>query len=800
MSAVIATACAADTAVLRRAIGLAARVLGAATAAVLERETGGGWRLVEGLGDAETLRTLLQAAPAVPEAGVLTVADLAADPQWAASATACGGGSPRFLALAPLEAGKAILAVADAAPRPVDAIDEPALALCDIAALVRQGRGAAVASAASLTSEKLHKAVLDAAVDAIVTIDGRGVIRSVNPAALTMFGYDRDDLLGRKVDALMPPADAGRHDDYMRNYAETGRAKIIGSGRQLMARRRDGSEFPVELTLSEVNLPGERLYTGILRDVSRRAEAERRLRVSEERLQRSQVFANIGSWEWNIVSGDLYWSDRIGPLFGYPPGELETSYDNFVTAIHPDDRDAVLRAVDACVTGGADYDVEHRVVWPDGTVRWLQEKGDVVRDEDGRALRMLGVVQDITRIKEAEAGHRRARQDADAANSAKSEFLSSMSHELRTPLNAILGFAQLLEGDTKPALSERQLDHVRHIRKGGTHLLNLINEVLDLARIEAGKMTLSLESFVPDGVLDECLSIAATLAEGRRLRVIDGRSGDLPAVTADYTRLKQVLLNLLSNAVKYNREGGMVTVSAMPVDSVLRIAVSDTGYGIPGDRLGEIFEPFNRLGAEATEVEGTGIGLTLTRTLIEGMGGAIGVTSTPAIGSTFWVDIPMSAEQPPPTPAPLAEVRPAESRLVEPQRLAPGDGRTHLVLYVEDNPANLRLMEEICADLTDIALISAHNAELGLDLAREQQPALILMDINLPGMDGLQAMARLRADPRTQHIPVIALSANAMQAAVRRAREAGFAAYLTKPVVIEDLRAAIWKVLEGCPA
>ncbi|MFA7431929.1 MAG: PAS domain S-box protein, partial [Rhodospirillaceae bacterium] len=640
-------------------------------------------------------------------------------------------------------------------------------------------------------SERLHKAMLDTAVDAIVTIDARGIIQRVNPATTRMFGYAAGELNGANVSVLMPESDSRRHDGYLRSYGETGRAKIIGSSRELMARRRDGSMFPIELTLSQIDLPGQRMFTGILRDVSRRAEAERRLRVSENRLQRSQAYANIGTWEWNIETGELYWSDRIPALFGYGPGELETSYENFLAAVHPDDRDAVVTAVEACIAGKAPYDMEHRIVWPNGTVRWLLERGDVERDSDGRPNRMLGVVQDITRMKDADFDLRAAQREAQKANRAKSEFLSSMSHELRTPLNAILGFAQLLDTDRNPPLSDRQLDRVRHIRKGGNHLLTLINEVLDLARIEAGKLTMSLEDFIPDILLDESLSMAATIAAGRGILVVDGRSATLPAVKADYTRLKQVLINLLSNAVKYNRDGGTVTVTTVALDGALRVVVADTGHGIPSGRLPELFEPFNRLGAEATDVEGTGIGLTLTRTLIEGMGGSIGVSSTPGVGSTFWVDIPMAAHQPEPQQAPEDVAPPAL-----PVPVGVGE-QSHLVLYVEDNPANLRLMEDICIDLPDISLISAHNAELGLDIARHHQPALILMDINLPGMDGLQAVARLRDDPRTAHIPVIALSANAMQAAVRRAREAGFVAYLTKPVVIEDLRAAIWSALNG---
>lgn len=794
MKSVNEAACEDDAEARRGAVRMALWLCGAPLGAVLERDPAGGWVALPGHSGGDVLVDLAQAAcPGALRA--IIIPDAAANDCWARHVRVAGVPGIRFFAIMPLDTqpdGRpAVLAVADTAPRSGDGADLLE-GLIDVAAVASRGMGSARASAALAENERLFQAVLDTAVDAIVIIDVKGVIQRVNPATCRMFGYAAGDLEGGNVAMLMPDRDGLRHDRYLSAYAETGRASIIGTGRQLVARRRDGSEFPIELTLSQVDIAGQRLYTGIVRDTSYRADAEQRLRISEERLQRSQIFANIGTWEWNIASGDLYWSDRIGPLFGYAAGELETSYDNFMRAIHPDDRDAVVAAVDACIAGRADYYIEHRVVWPDGTVRWLLEKGDVERDAAGQAIRMLGIVQDITRIKLADLDLRRAQQEAQEANRAKSDFLSSMSHELRTPLNAILGFAQLLETDRNPALSDRQIERVRHILKGGRHLLTLINEVLDLARIEAGKLTLSLEHFVPDTLLGECLSVARTIARDRGIHVVDACGGALPVIKADYTRLMQVLLNLLSNAVKYNRDGGTVTVTAVPVDDALRIAVTDTGHGISGDRLGEIFEPFNRLGAETTETEGTGIGLTLTRTLIEGMGGTIGLTSTPGVGSTFWIDIPLAPDQGEAIAAPVVEPPPPEP--------ARATGVTHLVLYVEDNPANLRLMEDICVDLPDITLISAHNAELGLDLARQREPALILMDINLPGMDGLQAMARLRDDPRTQHIPVIALSANAMQAAVRRAREAGFAAYLTKPVVIEDLRAAIWRALEDTTA
>ncbi|GAA0580078.1 ATP-binding protein [Caenispirillum bisanense] len=653
---------------------------------------------------------------------------------------------------------------------------------------------------------------------------------------------------------------------------------------------------------------------GVMQDITDRKRAEEDLKVSEERLQRATAFAEIGTWEWTLESGAVYCSDRMAALFGHPGQCVGRTHADLMESVHPADRAAVTAAADACIQGLRAFDVEHRVIWPNGRIHWLHARGDVVRAADGTPVRMLGVVRDITRTKAAElalkesqrrlrvaienisdgfllvdsedrvvlwneklkslyprlaphlyvgvpfedlvragvrdgqyanalgreeefiaermARHRldeelyeerlvdalgderwvrvaertipggggrvgiradvtelrRAQQEADTANKAKSEFLSSMSHELRTPLNAILGFAQLLEASRREPLTDKQKSHVQHILKGGQHLLELINEVLDLARIEAGKMSLSIEDISPADVVEECLSLTETLAARRGITVVREAPAQLPAVRADYTRLKQVLLNLLSNAVKYNRDGGRLTLAIGPgAPATMRFSVSDTGRGIPADRQGELFQPFNRLGAETTEVEGTGIGLTLTRELVERMGGAIGFVSEAEVGSTFWVDIPLSEAKD------LIPADDGEAAAAEPELAAT---RSLRVLYIEDNPANMRLMEEVMEEVGEAILSTAHTAELGIEMAIRDRPDLVIMDINLPGMDGYRAIGVLRDTPQTRAIPVIALSANATASAIQKGLAAGFDAYLTKPVVIPELMQAIARAVE----
>lgn len=663
-----------------------------------------------------------------------------------------------------------------------------------------------------------------------------------------------------------------------------------------------------------VDFEGQRCLIGTGIDLTAIKRTQAALQASEERLRRSQNYANIGTWDWNIQTGELIWSERIAPLFGYPEGHLETTYDNFLAAVHPDDRQAVIDAVNACVERHADYHIEHRCVWPDGTVRWLFERGDVVRAADDTPLHMLGVVQDITQrkhtelalaesrarleeaqnlarlgnweadmvtgelhwseeifrtfgqdpatfkpsitafnqalhpddvalvreseqraaktgmcdvvhriirpdgsvryvrelaqsqldsagrvihligtiqdvsdLKQAELALIAARDEAERANRAKSEFLSIMSHELRTPMNAILGFAQLLEVDD--ALNADQEDSVQEILKGGRHLLELINEVLDLAKIEAGRIDLLIESVPCDSVVKEAINLVKPIADKQGLTLEwDTCAGIM--LRADRMRFKQVLINLLSNAVKYNKPHGAIRLEAIALDSGrARLQVSDTGPGIPAAHLADLFQPFQRLGAEQNGVEGTGIGLVISKRLIEMMGGAIGVESQVGQGSTFWIELPLDnmLEN---TYFDTPSMDSADTQSLQPLRT---------ILYIEDNPSNLKLVTQILSKRPSFHLLAAQSPAIGLELAATKHPDLILLDINMPDMDGYEVLARLRAQDWARHLPIIAITANAMPNDIARGLAAGFDDYLAKPIVIPRFLATIDRLLASHP-
>ena len=376
-----------------------------------------------------------------------------------------------------------------------------------------------------------------------------------------------------------------------------------------------------------------------------------------------------------------------------------------------------------------------------------------------------------------------ARVVAEKANLSKSDFLSSMSHELRTPLNAILGFAQLMEsGSPQPTLAQQR--NIDQILKAGWYLLELINEILDLAQIESGKVTLSREPVSLAEVMLECWAMIEPQAQKRGIGMRFPRFETPWFVNADRTRLKQVLINLLFNAIKYNKPGGTVSVECIlsPPGSI-RISVRDSGTGLAPEQLAQLFQPFNRLGKETGAEEGTGIGLVVTKRLVELMGGIIGVDSAVGAGSVFWVELDLT------TAPQLAFSGNLDTALQQPR--LPDGTSLRTLLYVEDNPANLELVEQIIARRSDLRLLSAADGDLGIEFARAYQPEVILMDINLPGISGVEAMKALHADPLTAHIPVIALSANALASDIEKAIKAGFFNYLTKPIKVNAFMDAL---------
>ncbi len=390
---------------------------------------------------------------------------------------------------------------------------------------------------------------------------------------------------------------------------------------------------------------------------------------------------------------------------------------------------------------------------------------------------------------------RAAKDEAERANQSKSEFLSRMSHELRTPLNAILGFGQLLNLSIQNPSQRGQVQHIVH---AGQHLLDLINEILDLSRVEAGQMSVSLEPVPLVGLLNECLALIRPLADGHQVR-IEARHDEAATcwqVQADRTRLRQVLINLLSNGVKYNRHPGNLCITLEATPQALRVCIADTGMGLSPAQQARLFVPFERLGADRGPIEGTGIGLALSKRLMALMGGELGVHSQQGVGSQFWLSLPRAGDGPrQPTPPPSGHLQPALGTAPQAHAAA----APFLVLCIEDNPLNLQLVEAMLAPCPGLTLFTASDPATGLHLARASRPDLILLDIHLPDMDGHEVIARLKADPTTARIPVVAVTAQAMPEDVQRARDSGFAAYITKPIDADVLRAEVarWRPVQA---
>jgi len=525
-----------------------------------------------------------------------------------------------------------------------------------------------------------------------------------------------------------------------------------------------------------------------------RRRAEEALRGSEERIRSiidTASDALIGMDADGLITD---WSPQAEATFGWSRDEA-IGRSVAETIVPERFRDAHMRGLRQFLVTGEGPVLGKRVelvaLHHDGHEFPVELAVNALRS--GEAPSFHAFVHDITERKRTEQAlgdareqAERAREEAERANRAKSEFLSRMSHELRTPLNAVLGFGQLLEMDD---LDPEQMESVHQILKGGRHLLELINEVLDIARIETGRLALSPEPVQLYETLSGAVELVQPLARERGIRIETDEleeEGDR-YVLADRQRLRQVLLNLLSNAVKYNRQDGRVTVHTKEVggDGV-RISVIDEGTGIPLEKMDRLFTPFDRLGVEATGVEGTGLGLALSKLLVEAMGGRMDVQSAYGEGSTFSVQLPLSE-------SPEVRYLRLGAEVSHPPSIPEG---AHTILQIEDNPANLKLVERVLEGFPGVRVISAPQGRLGLELARQHDLDVILLDLNLPDISGFEILRILRADPATRDIPVIVISADATKEQVRRLLDAGARAYVTKPLEVAQFAKVVGEALE----
>ena len=628
--------------------------------------------------------------------------------------------------------------------------------------------------------EQHLRRMIDAAPDATVVVDTAGRIESTNLQTERLFGYTRAELVGQPVEILIPESLRAAHVGHRSHFVRAAKPRPMGVNLDLFGQRKDGSSFPLEISLSPIESAEGPLVAAAIRDVTERKQAQMAARLAGERLSQAiecidkafVIFDRDGNLLMHNSAYRAFLGAAVkGPLIGRTAAALAQAWSD-AQGLGPGDRVEWLASRFTRLS--QPYlvnDVEFNGVAYRETMR---------RTQDGGAVLMISDRTDDHRREEA----------LRKASAAKSDFLSSMSHELRTPLNAVLGFAQLLQRDRRSPLSPRQLHMVEHILTGGEHLLHLIDDVLDLTRIEAGTVPFSIEPVdVASTVAQAVTTLAPMAARAEVELVVDPSVAAVGAVTADRTRLAQVLMNYGSNAIKYGRKGGRAVVRAsLQASDRVRLEVLDDGPGIPEDQQERLFEPFFRAGQEAGPIEGTGIGLAISRRLVETMGGSVGFRSRPGAGSEFWVELAVSGEVAPQVPAGSAG------------RLSAAGGPARTIVYIEDQPTNIAFMQALMADVERIELVTAPTAEIGVELIRARRPAVVILDINLPGMSGLEAVRVLKSWPETRDIPVIALSAAAMERDVRRGVEAGFYRYLTKPIQVDELLATLEQLLSGPPA
>ncbi len=667
-------------------------------------------------------------------------------------------------------------------------------------------------------SEGRTRLIIDTALSSVISMDEQGRIIGWNTQAEQTFGWTRQEALGRLLaDTIIPPSQREAHQRGLNQFIQTGEGRILNKRIEITALRRDGTEFPIELSITPLRLENAYTFTAFVVDISERKQAEEALRTSEARLMMTVQGSHIGIWDWNLTTGSIYFSPQWKNQLGHDDASLSNTFQEWQSRIHPDDHAPVHTIVQSCLDGDrTQFELEHRLQHRDGSYRWILSRGSLIRDIYGVAARMVGIHIDTTDRKRTEEELRAAKEAAEAASKAKSEFLANMSHEIRTPMNGVLGTTELL---LNSPLTDKQRHLASTVHRSGRTLLAIINDILDFSKIEAGKLDLECVGFDLLQLLDESLELFMEAARRKHLRLTQQVDERVPRyLKGDPVRLRQILMNLLSNAMKFTETGGVSLaaeyVSATPTHTQLRISVTDTGIGIPPAAKLRIFDAFAQAdGSTTRRYGGTGLGLSIAKQLVGLMGGAITVESEPGRGSTFSFTARFELQ---PLGEATAAGQTAHSHIPKPhlplehasepshpfppaagsETERPGHPVVR-ILVAEDSPVN----REVAVGMLEILGYQVEMAENGrqaLELAGRSHFDLVLMDCQMPEMDGLTATAEIRRRESSfgeRRHTIIALTANAMQGDREQCLAAGMDDYLTKPYTQMQLQTVVQKWL-----
>ena len=664
------------------------------------------------------------------------------------------------------------------------------------------------AEAESVKKSRFLSNIIDYAVDGLITIDDKGIIQTFNPASERIFGYTQAEVVGQNINMLMPEPYHSEHDGYLRHYTQTGKAKIIGIGRDVQGLHKDGRQFAVSLGVSEIWLDdGSRVFSGIIRDITASKLMEKTLQQSGERFQLAIAGSNNGIWDWDVVTDKVYFSPQFKKMLGYEEHEIGDAFSEWSQRLHPKDKEPILELLQAhLIQRKGDYDVEYRLAVKSGEWRWFRTKGRAIWNEYGKPLRMAGSLSDISKRKAMEEELFIAREEAesmaveltianeqahlerikaDEATRLKSEFLANMSHEIRTPMNGVIGMANLL---LDSGLTPIQQSYAETVVNSADALLQIINDILDFSKIEAGRIELESIPFDLQLLCEEVCGIMTVKANEKNLELLLRYPHNAPRFCiGDPGRVRQILFNLVSNAIKFTDNGHvLLSLQSTPLDNgqlKIRVEVEDTGMGIPSDKTEIIFNKFSQADqSTARKFGGTGLGLSICRELTRMMGGDIGVNSTYGVGSTFWLNIV------------LAEDKSDAVHFTIPKNNALSGLR---ILVVDDNEAARTIVREHLIPY-GVEMCEATSGQDALALlGNGARFDIAILDFIMPDMDGVELAKKIKANPSLEHIALLMVTSAPNRGDKQRMEEIGFAGYLNKPLVVWQLHDAVAVITES---